>query len=421
MRILTCNKYFFLNGGTERYLSLLLSALPSMGHEVIPFSVGYAGSWPSPYASFFLPPPGDPGGTHFHHIRRNPFTMLKHVERAAYSFQARQRLARLLQFVGQVDIGYLLNICNYMSPSIIDTFVARGIPVVLRLGDYHLLCASYTLLRNNLPCELCVKGNYFHGLQHRCVKNNLAASTLRVFSMYMQRWIKIWKKVSAFITPCNFMRKKLVEGGFPEERIYILQQPTDTHFIRQKCEKGNYVLYFGRISPEKGLDTLIKAYQQSGLSEQLVFIGKSYDGCQEYLETLILPTFKDRIQFLGFIDGEELSLWVARALLTVVPSRWYDNAPMSIIESYQAGTPVLGANIGGIPELIVNNVTGKLFTPGKVEELTLSLQTLLADRVALANMGQHAMEYVQKSHSLKKHMDTLLALFRGIHNRPLHP
>ncbi|MHC1742516.1 MAG: hypothetical protein AB9873_05735 [Syntrophobacteraceae bacterium] len=184
MDILFCNKYFFLNGGTEKYLRTMMLHLTSIGHRTVPFSVSYANSWSSPYSEYFLEPPGSPSETRFEHVRITPCSALRHLDRSIYSFEARMRLARLLDRVDNVHIAYLLNIYNYMSPSIVHTLKRRSIPVVLRLGDYHLLCASFLFLRNGKPCQLCMQGDYLNGVRFRCVKGSFAASAVRVFAMY---------------------------------------------------------------------------------------------------------------------------------------------------------------------------------------------------------------------------------------------
>jgi glycosyltransferase involved in cell wall biosynthesis len=414
MRILLCNKYFFLNGGTERYLSRCLEALPERGHEAIPFSVNYDGSWPSPYSPYFLTPPGETTETHFDRIRLTPRNAWSFAGRSIYSIEARKKLELLLRDLGGADVGYVLNVYNYMSPSIVHSFRKLGIPVVVRFGDYHPLCASYNLLRDYKPCTLCAKGAYFHGVRYKCVKGSLAASALRVLSMYVQKLLKLYRGCDGFVAPCDFMRNKLVEGGFPEDRVHVIRQPAPKPVARPDVIKGNYVLYFGRISPEKGLDTLIRAYQALNSPQDLLIVGRSYDGHAEYLTSLVAPEFKQRIQFPGFMDGGQLEEVVERALLTIVPSRWYDNAPLATYESYMLGTPVLAADIGGIPEQVRVGETGELFAPEDEADLSRKLKRLLGDREMLTQMGREARRYAIEKLGLDRHLDQLIALFESV-------
>lgn len=415
MKVLLCNKFFFLNGGIEKYLSDLLRQLPVAGHTPIPFSVRYAGSWESPYQPYFLDPPTVSGMAHFKDFKASDCNWLRLADRSIYSVEARLRLSRLLEKVDGVDVAYLLNTCNYMSPSIIHTLRRRGIPMVVHVGDYHLICPNYLLLRNSKPCTLCVRGDYYHGMAHRCVKNSLPASAVRVLGMYVQKWLRLYQLVDALVVPCRFMREQLVCGGLPRERIHLVPYPVaDTARLDEPWNKENYILFFGRISHEKGIDLLVRAYQRASFPARLVIIGRSYDGERERLERLVEPEQADRIQFLGFRQGAELSRWIGRALFTVVPSRWYDNAPLSIYESMLHETPVLAANIGGIPEQVQEGVTGRLFAPDSVEALAAGLQEMLGDRERLIRMGQAGRRYVLENLSLKAHTEQLLALFGTI-------
>ncbi len=416
MKIVLCNKYYFLNGGTERYFSDLVPQLTHMGHECVPFSVRYAGSWDSPFSGYFLPPPGSADQARFQTIRLTPTNWIRHLDRSVYSFEARRYLSRLLDETGGADVAYLLNIYNYMSPSIIHTFRKRGIPVAVQLGDYHLLCPSYLFLRDGRPCTLCLTGNYFHGLRHRCVKKSLGASALRVFSMYVQKWLGLYHRADAFIVPCRFMESKLVEGGFPADRIHLLHYPVSAVPGEPAIRRGNYILYFGRISYEKGLDTLIRAYQQISPDVDLVLVGRDYDGETARLRHLILPEYTDRIRFMGFREGAELSRWIGEALFTVVPSRWYDNAPISIYESFIRETPVVAANLGGIPEQVEECVTGRLFAPESEDDLKDALHWMLSDRGRLREMGRAGKDFVVQRCGIEEHAAGLTEIFKRLRN-----
>jgi len=301
-----------------------------------------------------------------------------------------------------------------MSPSIVHTFRKRGIPTVVRFGDYHPLCANYHFVRDDKPCTLCCKGSFFHGIRYKCVKNSFTASSLRVLSMYVHRMLDLYRVCDAFVAPCDFMPERLIEGGFAAERIHVIRQAAPKAAPRPPASKENYILFFGRISPEKGLDTLIHAYQTVAPAEDLVLIGRSYDGHVNYLKSLVKPAFSERIRFIDFMDGNALNEMIERALLTVVPSRWYDNAPLATYESYLMGTPVLAADIGGIPEQIRVGETGELFVPDDRDDLADKLRALLGDPAKLDRMGREAKRYATEELGLDKHLDQVLALFDSV-------
>jgi len=414
MKIILCNKYFFLNGGTEKYLHALMEHLDAEGHEPVPFSVAYAGSWPSVYSRFFLPPPGPADQVYYRDICLTPARLVRHVDRSVYSIEARVRLARLLQATGGADIAYLLNIYNYMSPSVIHSFRKRGIPVVMRLGDYNLQCPSYVFLREGRPCKLCMQGAYWNGLRYRCVKGSLPASALRVLSMYVHKITRLYAQVDAFVVPCDFMRRQLVQGGFPEARIHVIRSPAVSETGAGCGQNRRHILYFGRISPEKGIDTLIEAWQGLGEAPELILAGRSYDNEQKRLQKLISPANRERARFAGFQNQRELGRLIDEALLSVVPSRWYDNAPLSIHESFMHATPVAAARIGGIPEQVQDGITGMLFEPENVEGLRAVLQAMLSDRGRLERMGNAARDYVGRECGLDLHAKRLLELFERV-------
>jgi glycosyltransferase involved in cell wall biosynthesis len=385
-----------------------------MGHECVPFSVHYAGSWPSPYNRFFMPPPGPASEVFYRDIKLRPASLVRYIDRSVYSLEARWRLSRLLRETGGADIAYLLNIYNYMSPSIIDTFRKRGIPVVMRLGDYNLQCPSYLFLRAGAPCTLCMQGSYWQGLRHLCVKGSAAASALRVLAMYVHKALNLYGKVAAFVVPCAFMKNQLMQGGFPEERIHVIRSPAVSETAQAAGAGRRHILYFGRISPEKGLDTLIEAWSALADAPDLILAGRSYDGEQERLEKLAPAADRNRITFAGFQDAHRLGKLIDEALLTVVPSRWYDNAPLSVHESFLHATPVVAARIGGIPEQVQDGVTGMLFEPDSARGLRAALQQMLSDRERLECMGRAAYEYVNRECSMGLHAERLLDLLEKV-------
>lgn len=417
MKILFANKYFFPNGGTEVYLRILLDELPKLGHTCIPYSVAYTGNWPSEYSGYFLPPPVSADAVRLEHVRMTPAAALKLAGRAIYSFAAKNHLERLLDVAGPVDAALVLNIYNYMSPSILHTLSKRSIPIAMQVGDYHLICSNYQCMREGQPCFLCQKGEFISGLRYRCVKGSLSASAVRVMAMYVQRILKLWDLVDLFLVPCRFMRDRLVESGIRPERLRILPYAVRAPAAGELSKKGEYILSFGRVSSEKGLDLLIRAYQMAAPDVDLIILGRDYDGEQARLEALVTPEFAGRIRFLGFKGGAELSRWIGGALLTVVPSRWHDNAPLSVYESLGHVTPVAGAAMGGIPEQISPGVDGVLFNPCDPRDLASKLGALLADKPALVRMGQAGREKILAGHDPVANSRQMVEILGGLRDR----
>lgn len=421
MKIVICNKFFFISGGTDRYMFELMDELEVLGHTTIPFSVKHGISKPSKYDKHFLPPPALPDQIFYNQIRLRDSNILRLIDRSIYSLEARKYLNRLIVEEGPIDIGYILNIYNYMSPSIIHVFKKHKIPVVYMVGDYNLQCPAYTFMRDGRPCTLCIGNRYFHALRYKCVKKSFVATLVRVMAMYLYSLLNIYQMVDAFVVPCNFMKEIMVKGGYPENKIRVIKYPVRNIDLSDVegdvgIAKKSYILYFGRISYEKGLDILIKAYETiaNKYDVNLVLLGRDYDGEKIRLEKIIKPHLKGRIFFPGFIEGKDLSRWIVNSLFTVVPSRWYDNAPLSIYESYLHGIPVVGAKIGGIAEQIEDKVTGRLFEPESSPDLASKIEWMLADKDRLKKMGSFAREKVLKENNYGNHVRLLLDLFNEL-------
>jgi len=413
MVILSAHKYYFRGGGTATYLFTVTRELEARGHQVIPFTVAYAQTEaPREYERFWVSPPtADAASTHFRHLRRTPANALRLLGRATYSLEARRKAASLIAEAG-VELAYLHNVYNYMSPSLIHACRDAGVPVVMRVADYNLLCPEYSCFRRGRPCTACVGRGYLQALPRRCVKGSLAATAARVFSMYVHRWLRIYQHIQRFITPSRFMRDLMIQGGFPPDRITHVPSCYEAGADAQSLSTRprTHLLYFGRVSPEKGLDVLIRALALLRPEVELLIAGGDRQGETQRLQALCAQLGLEQVRFLGHCSREQVEELVAGALFTVFPSRWYDNCPMAILESYAQGTPVLAARIGGIPEQ-VDEGTGWLFEPGDPEDLARQMKAALAQPALLASQGAAAREKIRTVYSVARHVSELERLF----------
>ena len=408
MRICIAHKYYFRGGGTASYVFSVTDILESHGHTVVPFSVGYSKTVDSPYSRYFVSPPLGLDDTHYVHFRTTPVAMLRLLARATYSTEAKRKMSQLLANE-RIDLVYAQNIYNYISPSIIHSCFAAGVPVVMRLGDFNLVCPNYVYLRGSEICEDCKRG-YYHALRHRCVKGSLPATAARVFSMYVQKWLRIYDKVSAFVTPSAFMREDLIKCGFPADKIFHIPSLIDPRKYRPSYEHDGYVLYFGRLSREKGLPVLLRAFEGLPADLKLVIAGEDIDNHQAELVRLAESLGLKNVEFAGFKAGADLARLVRRCMFTVVPSLWNDNAPMSVIESFAYGKPVIGTRLGGVPEQI-DDTCGRLVSPGDVQELRDGITELSSDSELLRSMGKAARQRVLAKYSPEVHYESLMKVF----------
>jgi len=413
MKILLAHKYMFRGGGTATYLFALIEELERRGHEWLPFTVAYEQSEVNSCRDYFVSPPLGADQTHYNGMTLSPWAMLKLLGRATYSLEARNKASRLINDA-QPDIAYIHNVYNYMSPSLIHACHKRGLPVVMRVPDYNLMCAELHFVRDGQVCTECLEHGYKRALRYRCVKGSLAATAARVASMYVHKWMHIYDNVDLFITPSAFLREMMVRAGYDEDKIVHLPSfyPGQVSSDAKPTEDGS-ILYFGRLAPEKGIDTLIRAMAKMDGGARLVIAGADVDGTQTELRQLAMGLGLKNVQFVGRLGRGALDESIQRCLFAVVPSRWYDNSPMAVLEAFAHNKPVIGSDIGGIPEQVTEDC-GLLFEPGNSAHLAEQMQLLLDQSELRREMGYNAGERVATVFGPKNHCEQLLGLFRQL-------
>lgn len=400
-----------MDGGPERYMFGLTEHLKSKGHEVIPYSVAYQKNQPSEYEKYFLKPAGTGKHAKLDKLEGGLSTKLKIAVRSVYSVEARNSLEKLIKDT-KPDIVYCLNIVNHLSPSVIDAGHRQGVPVVLRMSDYNLLCPSYLFLRNGKICTDCEHG-YYHALKGKCIYGSTVATLCRVIGMYYHKLIGIYNKVDAFVTPAIFMREMMIKSGYLADDIHYIPTFVDSTKWVPTYDNDGYILYFGRIMEEKGVDILIRSYKKSGIKSPLVIAGNGPDEYVNRMKSDLDEVNLTNVQFIGKKSGIELQQIVSRAKFIVVPSIWFDNSPNVIYESFAAGKPVIGSALGGICEQ-VNENTGILVEPGNIDELSEAIIKLNSSPELVIRLGQGARKQVIERHNIEDHVDRLLKLFSEV-------
>lgn len=411
MRILIVNYRYFISGGPEKYMFNIKRILEENGHEVIPFSIKSNKNIETEYSKYFVEPIGDKNAVYFDEVKKTPKAIMQLLSRSIYSLNVKRALKKEIKAV-KPDLVYTIHFVNKLSPSVIDAAKECGVPVVCRLSDYFLLCPRFDFLKDKKICEDCLTCGYKSCLKNKCVKNSTFASLIRVFSMKFHEMIKIYDKVDMFVTPSNFLKKKLVENGYDEKKIKCI--PTFTSSI-SKADKqmiGDYGLYFGRISEEKGVETAVKAYELLS-DKKLVIMGD--DTTEEALK--LKKYIKDKkiknIQFAGFKSGEELENIVNESRYVLIPSIWYDNLPNTALEAFSRSKPVIASNIGSLSELVEDEVNGYLFEAGNYEELAKKIKQIDNER-QIKKMGKRAQQKLEEDFSQKKHYDELIKIFKKV-------
>lgn len=409
MKIVVCNYRYFVTGGPERYMFSLFELLKNNGHQPIPFSVAYNNNRETPYRRYFVSSPGDPDQVYFNELHLSPFRKLRSAMNVVYSFEARQKLEWLLRDE-RPDIVQTLHIPTVLSFSLIDAAKSRGLPVVSRLSNYHLLCPTEHFLRDNRVCEECKK-SLFNAIKYKCARNSVSLSGLRVLSLWFHRWKRTYDKIDSFIVPSHFLRSKLIEYGFPESKVDYLPSFVNISEFKPSFKFEDYIVYSGRIAVEKGVPDLIKAFSRVAANVKLVIVGNDRNPEGDKVKRCVEGCDLSNIKFLGYQPLPRLKKILQNALFTVCPSIWYENSPMSTYESFALGKPVLGSRIGSINEQVIEGRTGLLFEPGNIDDLADKMNYLIHHRPKLVDMGKEARKIVEQEHSPEVHYDKLMAVY----------
>lgn len=403
MKILYLNNYHYIRGGSERVYFEEAKLMREHGHSTCFFSRVHPNNIECDDASYF---PEDINTSLFSLSRKSLTSILSMF----YSLESKRCLSKLLskQFF---NIAHAHNIYGRLSTSVLDELKNNGIPVVMTLHDYKIICPNYQLMRDGRICEDCKGERYYNCLMRRCYKGSMAASILYTLETYFNEYAGKYKNnVKILISPSKFLRTKIIEFGWPEKKIMHVPNFLNLDEYQPAFSHDGYLLYLGRLSLEKGVGTLIKAFKQIRSSNaRLVIAG---DGpLRESLQRDCLDD--DRISFAGYLQGDNLVHVVKRATALILPSEWYENAPMSLLEAFAYGKPVVGANIGGIPELIEHGKNGFLFTSGNSEDLFDKLQKIFALSMSeVALMGRMARATVESGHSAKVHFERLMDVYQ---------
>lgn len=408
MRILIVNYRYFISGGPEKYMFNVKKLLEQYGHEVIPFSVHSNKNEETEYSKYFVEPIGGKDATYFEEVRKTPKSIWQMLTRSIYSVEVRKAIQKEIREV-KPDLVYIIHFVNKLSPSVIIGAKKMGLPVVLRLSDYFLLCPRFDFMYKKKVCEECLLHGYRSCIKKRCVKNSLFASSVRVFSMKVHNLFHIYKNVDAFITPSEFLKKKLVTNGFEEEKIACIPTFTTSRSEVGKPQIGTYGLYFGRITEEKGVETVIRAYEK--LPDYPVKImGDDTTNEAIRLKQYVADKGLNNIKFLGFKAGKKLEEMIKGARFVLIPSIWYDNLPNTALEAFQYSKPVLASDIGSLPELVIDGYNGYLFEPGNAEELAQKIK-LFDDESRVVYMGGNSRIRLADKFSPQSHYDALINVF----------
>ncbi|GAB7562298.1 glycosyltransferase family 4 protein [Methylobacillus methanolivorans] len=362
--LLSVNNYHYRRGGSDVVYLDHAALMEDLGWNNAFFSMHHPKNFATPWENYFVDELefGNSYGVVDKAIM---------ASKVIYSFEAQKKLKKLLQDY-PADVAHLHCIYHHLSPAILPTLHEHGVPIIMTAHDLKIACPAYKMLNETGICEKCKDGNFLNVIKHKCLRNSLGPSVIVALESTLHHKLNTYKKyLSKIAVPSRFFMNKFVEWGWPEDRFTYIPNYVDSSLFTPEYSPGDYFLYFGRLAPEKGVETLLKSVKKSGVKLKVAGTGP-----EEAKLHALQNELQADVEFLGYQSGEALHTLIKESKAIVLPSEWYENAPMSLLESMAFGKPLVVANIGGIPEMIEPGETGWMFTSGDVDELANLLTSI---------------------------------------------
>lgn len=421
-KVLMVSWSWYPAGGDFTYIQNVKRLYESQGYEVIPFSTANERNVPVNGPAYFIDAPD----FKLLYNQRNYLGAVKAAKSSIVSKQAVDMVKRILK-EHHIEIAHLHNIHHYITPAIVPILHEAGVKIIWSLHDYKIICPQGEFICHGKICELCINGNFYHCTTHTCKRNSFGASLLATIDAYYYHKKGIYHLVDAFLCPSEFLRGKFIQFGFDPQKLIVTNLCYDISVIDKFIEqnklkdislsnstKGNdYLLYVGRLENVKGVKTLIEAVEGTPMTLKIVGTGEAEQAFRE----MVSQKGMKNVEFLGFQQKASVFNLTLNSRFVVVPSEWYENYPFSVIESFLFSKPVVGAQIGGIPELVKHEGTGLLFEPGNISDLRENLLRLWNDDESVAKWGRAAREYASHIVNFKAHWNKLHEIINNINQK----
>lgn len=405
LRILHVNKFLHRRGGAEAYMLDLAEAQRTRGDQVAFFAMAHPDNEPDPFERWF------PGQVELNPPPSGLGPKAAAVGRMLWSSSARRGVRAVAEQV-RPDVAHLHNVYQHLSPSVVAGLADAGVPMVMTVHDYKLICPSYQLLAAGAPCEACVTGSALHALRRRCKDGSVAASGALAVEAVVHRRLGAWDDVPVLICPSRFLAGRMVAGGIDPDRLVVVPHPAvAVEPVRPLTPDGarRPIVLFGRLSAEKGVDVAVRAVAGAEADVRLEVAG---DGpMRSALAALAEEVAPGRVRFHGRLRRAEVHQLVAGAAAVVVPSRWYENQPMTVLEAFALGRPVIGSDLGGTPELVLDGDTGWLVPADDPVALARAMAAAVTDPAEADRRGGAARRFVERRHGLAAHLEAVDAAY----------
>ena len=354
MKVLLINNLHRRRGGADIVYLNTGQLLKKAGHEVLYFSINSDGQEPCEQDIYFAP-------------SLDSYSRLQAALNYFYNKTASKNLDKLLSEI-KPDVACVHLVWGGLTPAIFDILHNHCVPIVHVVHDYRMICPAYTCKRiDNTICEECKGGHYIKCFKHKCSKGSAVQSLLMAWEMYYrQKWHNPINNIDGFVFVSRFCKEKHVEFDHRFSRVPNMVLYNCSMIFEPQSKRDNYYLFYGRLSYEKGVTTFLQA---ASLLPEVRFKIVGTGPLEQWLKEAVNQKGLNNVELLGYKTGQELNDIISKSKFVVVPSEWYENNPMTIVEAYSMGVPVIGANIGGIPEIIRNGKTGFVFESGNFASL----------------------------------------------------
>ena len=425
MKIILVNYRYFISGGPERYYFNIKEILERNGHEVIPFSVKSSRNVPNDYEKYFLDIVDDE--VYFAQAKKKtPKMILKSFTRMFYSFEAKKKMKQLISDT-KPDLVYIMQMHNKISPSIVYAAKEMKVPVIHRISDFQYMCPNALFYNDRIGvCEDCLKGKRMSCVKYKCVLNSPVYSGIKMMAKWMHDIMKVHRRIDAFVVPSEFTLGRLHEYGIPMEKLNHIPTFFNLKEVNPEVEYKPFVLFVGRIEKQKGLMSLVKAFET--IPYELKIIGFSNDGFEDELKQYLgRPINGDlnveettaygkngNIHFLGRKKFEDIVPYLKSCMCTVVPSEWYDNFPNVVLESYAYKKAVIATDFGSLQYMVDEGNTGMKFRYADLDDLRRCVSYMIEHPEASMAMGEKAYKLIETKYSPESHYNKLIELMNKV-------
>jgi glycosyltransferase involved in cell wall biosynthesis len=411
MNILVANWTWYPSGGDWTYVDNITTLYREKGHTVIPFSMEDERNFPSPWSRHFIK------NIDYKKIDKKSISAgFQVIKKSIYSTEARQNLERLLDET-KIDLAHINVIHHYITPVILKTLKDRGIPILWTLHEYTPICPESTFISHGKICEKCIGGAFYHCITNKCKKDSLPASIVAAAENYVHNYLNYYQYVDHYLCPSVFLYEKFKSFNFFPEKLvqlyhgYQYNEVDAVQMAPKESTADRYIVFVGRLEKIKGAHTLLKSLtDNTDIHLKLVGTGTQETDLKAFAETYQLSN----VEFMGKLSKKRTLEIINGAEFLICPSEWYEVLGFTVVEAMALGKPVIGSNIGAIPEMVIDGETGILFAPGNAPELSEKIRALFNDQEAISSMGKKAKEHIHQLISTEKHFNGLQKLIPSL-------